>query len=287
MAAGDLITADLQVEYNGVVFGDNDKEVVSVDVWQGVQWRTSDIDRPLSDGQFPGEDYFSGRSVILEVELWGDDASALRARWTEMLTASHKQTSELPLIVRQSGWIEDLYILARPRRRSGLVINEEFNVGYKATGAIEFWATDPRVYGITQKNESGGVATASGGMTFNATFNLTFGATGASSTLQPNNQGTFETFPTFTITGPITDPQIEHQGLGKILSFTGTVPSGSTLVVDTQNRTVLLNGTTSRYNWLDDPTQWFAFAPGVNNIVFRGTTAGSPTIDIDYRNAWA
>jgi hypothetical protein len=298
MASGDLITADYMCHYGGELLsgggvaigqGTNGVEIVRIDPWSNAPIRSSDINRPLADGQFPGEDYNAGRFIVIDFELWGSTDAELADNWEKVLQFTRRRRDERDLVFRIPGWDDDFYCLARPRARTGLVYDTPTIVGRRATGSVQFYATDPRLYGNTLQLQQGGLAVASGGLTFNATANFVFGSSGSSGILDCTNEGIYPSFANFVITGPVTNPSIENQSLStiKTLEFIGTVNTGETLEINSQDRTVLLNGTASRYSWLDDPTQWFRLQNGSNDIVFRGTSAGSPTLDVEWRDAWA
>ena len=296
MAVGDALTADYQLEFFGgndeietVVIGngENGVEIVELDLWSGAAMRTSDINRPLDDGQFAGEDFYSGRSINVAFEIWANTEAEIYDRWFEMSRIWRLRRNPKTMAVRLPDWPSDLFVDVRPRRVSGLRVDEAMNVGYVARGVVGFHSVDPRWYSTTLDSTSVGVTTASGGLTFNAAAPLVFGAVGDSGSFDCQNLGNYPTYPTFTITGPITNPSIENQQRSKTLSFTGSLASGETLVIDTQARTVLLNGTASRYSWLDDPTKWFSLAANTTSTLrFLGTTAGSPTLQTTWRSAW-
>ena len=103
-------------------------------------------------------------------------------------------------------------------------------------------------------------------------------------TLDATNSGTIETPYVIVFTGPLVAPSLEHVVQAKILSFSGTLAAGETLVVDSQSKTVMLNGTASRYVWLISPN-WFKLLPGANGLRFAGGS-GSGSVQISYRNAW-
>ena len=88
-----------------------------------------------------------------------------------------------------------------------------------------------------------------------------------------------------TFTGPVVSPTIEHTGQSRRLEFTGTLAAGETLVVDSLARTVLLNGTSSRYSWLTSLSQWFTLEPGANNLRYTAAS-GTGTCQVDFRSAW-
>lgn len=282
MAAGDLITEDYQLEYNDILIGSTTTglEVVEFSPFESPDVRSSDLVRPQDHGLFPGTDYYSGRSIMLEIEAWGGWDAV-----TNVLNAFQTQTDEIPLVFQLPD-IGKLRANVRVRRRSAIPINMEYVVAEKTPVIIEFFATDPRLYSNTLKSNGGDLVADSSGMTFNATFDLSFGV-GASPTVSVENEGTFETRPTVEITGPITDPYIENQTTGKSLAFTGELASTDTLTIDFLNRSVYLNGTSSRYGWIDDPSQWWTLVPGANSIRFGGTAgATTPSFTIQWRDAY-
>ncbi|WP_024834145.1 distal tail protein Dit [Ruminiclostridium josui] len=91
------------------------------------------------------------------------------------------------------------------------------------------------------------------------------------------NNGTFETSLTIEITGPITNPSLTVGGY--LLSYTGTIPSGQTLVINSNGGTgtVKLGGVNamSGYNGIFPSLQ-----PGNTNV-----TAGS-NVTIRWKDKW-
>lgn len=281
MAAGDLITQNYEVEFNGVLFGGAaaNLEVVEFSPFESPDMRTVDLARPLDHGMFLSTDYYGGRTVVLEAETWNTWSGVLNA-----LTALQTYNTELPLVF-QLPTVGKLRVNCRVRRRAQMAVNQEFNVGGRTRVIVEFYATDPRIYSNTLQSAVATLTPASSGITFNAVFNLLFGV-GTSSTVSVTNAGTFETRPQISIAGPVTDPYLENQTTGKTLSFNGDLASGETLEVDFLNRTVLLNGTASRYSWVDDTDGWWTLQPGVNSIRLGGSTASSATATISWRDAY-
>ena len=151
--------------------------------------------------------------------------------------------------------------------------------------SVELYAHDP----VWQANASSqvvlGLTDVSGGLSFPLTFPISFGESNTGS-VNLQNDGSYESYPVLTISGPVTDPSLENRSQGKTLSFTGTLAADETLVVDFKNRTVLLDGSANRYNWIDDSTQWWSLDPGTNDIWFDGTSAGTPTCLCVWSSAW-
>lgn len=75
------------------------------------------------------------------------------------------------------------------------------------------------------------------------------------------------------VEGPITNPVFENETSVESISFTGTVPDGSKLVVDTQDHTALLLTGTAYADWepfISGTPDWFVLAPGANSINVSG-----------------
>jgi hypothetical protein len=240
--------------------------------------RTFDRVNPASAGGYGGRDLqpikrlrfvVKGKGVSID-DLAGKfnphesdtDAYWLRFRWTDMADTR------------------------RVRVRPHLL---DHTLEYSATrweATCEWRAVDPRFYSDTETVENVGQATSGGGWEFPWTFPWTFGS-GGSGTVQLENAGLADTFMVATITGPCGGPRLEHVGLGLQVNMSGlTLAAGETVVVDFQNRTVLLNGTSDRYNTLTSASRFFPLQPGSNEIRFATATGTTATAELRYRSAW-
>ena len=93
-------------------------------------------------------------------------------------------------------------------------------------------------------------------------------------------------FPTMTLVGPCTNPVIYNQSTGQSLSFNYALLGTDTLVIDTDLRSVTLNGNPAR-NLLMNGSQWFGFPAGNTTLTFTTTayTVGA-ALTISYRSAY-
>jgi len=292
MAVGDLITDNFEVEYGGVLFGGNQgREIVTMDIFTMPTLRTNDVPRPQADGEFIGDDYYGVKRFAMEVEVWGLTASDLQARLHQLLGATSRRSLPEELVVRLEGWSDDLLLFARPIRRSN-VLNVETVVGHMARFAVEWRASDPIIY---TKNETtvsltiGDSGEVVGG-SFDAAFNYSFGGVGASGVGSLVNTGNAEVNATIEVTGPVTNPNfifVGPAGETTVFALIGTVEEGDTLVISTQNRTIVLNGV-SVYSWLTEPDAWFTLAPGTTQVTFQGDVPGGastfPTAEVSWRS---
>lgn len=283
---GELITADYQLEYRGLLLGaGTGYELVELRGLGLAEVRSSDTARPRDHGRFAGTDYLDARVLQFDIEVWAPDADGLAERMDTLTAAFAPGDSEQPLVFQLPGADDKRRIHCRPRRLGYPIANgHQFGVIEALT--VECVATDPRVYDNTQQNASVGLATGGGGLEFPATFPVSFGTPGTSNIIDAGNAGTFETRPVARIDGPATNPILENITTGHQLALNGALAGGEFLLVDFAERTVLLNGTASRYGWVDDPDQWWVLVPGSNEVRFSASTyEGGALLTLSWRSA--
>lgn len=284
MAVGDLITGDWEMEYNDLLIGgDSDYAVAEVRGLLDLNVRTSDRALLRRHGLHPGEDFLSGRTVTVAVEVYS--SSGLDQAVQDFLEAFVPAGGEQGLAMQLPGIANGAKVRlnSRVRRRSSAVDLEWYR-GIPVI-LVELEATDPRLYAAAESSDTGRtISTTSGGLTWPLTWPLAWG-TAASGTFVATNAGNFETPATFTLSGPLTNPRIENVTQGKTLDFGITLSASETLVVDTAARTVLLGGTASRYSTLTTASEWFQLGAGGDTIRLAADS-GSGSMDTTWRSAW-
>lgn len=97
-----------------------------------------------------------------------------------------------------------------------------------------------------------------------------------------NNAGTFETYPTITLTASSSDYYFQNStiGTGARLGNYASYLNGSGTEHNFYKRTVV-NGTRDRYLTLDPTSVWWALLPGNNTVVISGVS-----VEFRYRSAW-
>lgn len=278
LMAGELITAAWQVELQGVLMGSGTDVVVKAfDPWAAPAIRSSDAPRAGANGITAGDDLLGGRNVAVQLAVRGEAVDDMAVRRT-LSAAFMRSAVDVPIV-----WMEDdgvkYRMIGRPRLAAAKVEPRIPTEG-------RFVATDPRIYADTETTIATGVVASSGGLTFSASAPFVFGTGGTGSTIAAVNAGLVETPWIATFTGPLTAPSLEHVEQARILTLSGgALLAGETLVIDSATRTVLLNGTTSRYSWLASTSQWFTLEPGVNSLRL-GAASGSGTVQVRFRSAW-
>lgn len=264
------VLTDWQFFFSSLSFGaETSIEVVAVEGLDMPELRTSDSERSGDHGYFQGHDLLAGRTVEFAIEIAGDDAVDRELLVDSVKTAMVPVATESPLVFRVEG-AEGRMIYCRPRR-AAFSTDLAYSMNL-VTARLQFFATDPRIYDETQSSGSTALATAPGGMTFPATFPISFGIVGTGGYIEAINSGFFPTRPVAIITGPVANPIIENQTAGKTLSFNITLPAGETLTVDLDAHSVLLNGTASRRSSLVAGSKWWELEPGTSIVRFQANT---------------
>lgn len=238
------------------------------------------------DGLDDGEllDGFDVGDVVTTPQRSAIDRLAdLAGAWRPLDVEDEGRTTAL-----QVGLADETYLLfGRPGRM-------ETNLDtLQARGSIlvtaEFVATDPRIYrGADPQTTIVGLGTVLGGLELPHGFPHGFGSATGSSAIVTNG-GNFDTDPVITFTagaGGLLNPVVEHVDAGESFEVLISLAEGETLVVDFAQRTVLLNGTTSRSNLVRRPdSTWFTLTPGDNEVRFAAG-GGDGTMTVSWRDAY-
>lgn len=287
MAAGDLIAADWEMEYRDlVVGGDTAFSLRAIRGLLGVPGVVSSDQRRLRrHGLRAGDDFLGGKSVVVDLELKKDTDADLATALSEFSAAFRPGVEEAPAVFQIPSIADGGKIRIGARiRRANIPIDLQ-TLYLRQEISLELFATDPRVYDNDLSTGSTTLPTAGGGLTFDATPDFTFGDTSTGGSIQATNAGSFPTPVTFRVDGPVQNPRIRNETLGRELRLALTVASGDYVVFDSESRTVLLNGTASRYSSLTS-SEWFDLEPGVNDITFLGATTAAGTLSASWRSAW-
>ncbi|MET9647570.1 phage distal tail protein [Streptomyces syringium] len=284
MPAGDLITRDGQLEWRGALLGAGTPyRMTRLEGWLDLgETRGANPDRPGRHGLLQGSLLLGRRTVTLSYlvsgvprERFGQVVEDLRT-----LTAPGERPVEEPLVIRLDGrsWLANVRCV---RRTVG--VEKLYAVGH-TTGAVQWEATDPRLYSPTEHRAATSLpAPPTDGLRFPLFFPLAFGAGKAGGRLIAVNRGGAATWPVWEIDGPVTGPMVTERDTGQRLvchpDF--TVARDQTLVIDTDARTVLLNGV--NHNDVLLTRQWFPFPVGTPARVDFTATSYDPAARLTAR----
>lgn len=261
---------DYQVQIDAITMGPGTSYVIhSIDGFGLPDVRATDTPRPRDHGEFYGLDYLPGRTITLQITILGTSPSDTVAKLDALMDVWSPDTfptdtaSFLPLRFQFPGQSPRLF-RGRPRRAQA---DTSRIVGNRVPVTLEYKTADPRQYAEVTTSQSIGLFVASGGRTYPRVYPLSFGG-GASALLTLTNSGNFPSRPTAHIDGPVTNPKIENIDLGKFLKFSISLASTDYLDIDFDARTVVLNGTASRYGTITSDSQWWDLPPGNSTIRF-------------------
>ena len=269
--------------YNGLQWGPGTHfHISAINLDDLPSMRSNDSPRPLDPGTFSGFDFPDGRTFNLDVTIISDDNATYHTDLAALQRAFVPlQSSTLPMLLFNSQRL----INCRVRQRA---------VPYDATyqqrvvvASFQMFAPDPRVYDAALQTLSCGLANAGSGFAFPIVWPISFGTGPIGGSFQVTNLGNFGSRPVFTITGPVTNPNIQNASSGQELAFNIDLADGDSLVIDTDARSIVLNGTAGRRNALTASSQWFELAPGISTIEFQAfSSSASPTLQMTASSAW-
>lgn len=285
-----------QFSYQGLTFGQGQAIKVAHVTGLGdlAEIRNGDEPRARDHGQTIGLDLFGGRDITFDLEAESSSGQVETTLLTLAQVTTPGLTTEQPLWFQLPG-MPLLAVMCRPRKRT-LPWDVGYQIGNVAQVSAQFHATDPRVY-TAGAAVTVGLPSPTAGMTFPATFPLTFGATSPNG-VTVTNGGNVESRPVLVITGPVTSPSVQNASISgsPTLTFTNptqsgyTVAAGDQLVIDLDLHSILYyvggvsSGTTpaSRGSWLVSGSTWWDLPAGANLIQFlskdSASVAGSLTV---------
>ncbi len=279
---------DYTSTYNGLTFG-GPSGVIQILKVEGLEdlpaIRVGDSPRGYVDGEFYGRDVLSGRTITYDLQLFAGSQGLTFRQLVNLFKAAFLPLSTGTQVLQFQLPGETLKRINVRCRRRHLPLDTDYTFGY-GLGAVEFFAADPRIYEDAASSLSIGLSGASGGLTFPLTFNATFGSTAAPNTQVATNIGTVSTKPVITVTGPVDTPVIQNVTQGSLLKVNVVLASGDTLTIDTDARSVMLNGTASRRSSLSVDSTFWDLSPGANTIKYSAAAATASTATLAWRSAY-
>ena len=293
MAVGDLVTEDYGFEYRGFAFGGSTSDFLVAPGMTGFAdlpgVAVADRQRLRRHGLHPGDDFMLGRQLVVPIEVTATDTTTWETNLSSLREAFRVDPScigEDPLVFQIPGIAGGgkRRINCRPR---GLIVPIDLDWFYEIpVVTVRFDATSPYILDDTETIVVSSLLTAgSSGLTWPLTWPLNWGTVETAS-FTVTNSGTQPAEFCATIPGPVTNPKLVHVGSGSELEFGITLSAGEFLEVDTDARTVLLNGTASRYSTITAGSTWFHLDPGSNELSYRADS-GTSNLTITFRSTWS
>lgn len=285
---GELVVDDNQYQIRDLLIGASSKfvwEGVAPTWWGSANVRTNDTPYMAAHGVRGGRDLLGSKTVLGKIAVLADDDADLQALLDELAVAWAPSDVNVPFVAQQLGSKRRRY--GRPRRLE--VLPDHVILGRTAIVAVEFEALDPYVYSDAEFTVSTAAPDAGAGflVPFEPPFTLPVStSTGFVSAVM---NGTRAAPWTIRLDGPLTNPTILHQEQERTLAFTANgglvIATGEYVLIDSQARSVLLNGTADRRSNLAGGSSWFSLDPGANSIGFTADS-GDGTLTLTWRDTY-
>ena len=301
--------------WNGWEFGQGTPwEIVQTDLANMPGIRTGDTSRNQQDGDWPGQDWEEARALTVNMRALGCERSPFLV--DELVAATG--------VRRQERWLDindERYLMCRPRRRDVPQLGEGF--GPFLTAAVQWVATDPRLYGPEQMGTAWLMSAEEEGRIYApADANYTDGS------LAPNGDVWARQYPEITyqdplgaetitmhawryagaerhgglivaqspglrpswrisarIFGPVLNPTLMHIQRQEFLTVNVDLRAGQVLDLDWWNGRIQLEDR-SRYLLLTRTSRWWPIDPGLNTIRFLSPRY-DPEARVELRWRWA
>lgn len=262
--------------------------LATFDGWDSAEVRSEYTDREADHGSWASPVYLGSRPITLTGTVTAPDRITLESSLEQLRTAA--ALSDTTLVVYELAGAKQATV-----RRSGKPLFA-YVTDRIATYSVLVTAADPRRYSTTLQSGTTMLPSTTGGLSFPATFPVTFSATTVAGQINAVNQGTSETRPVLTITGPVVAPTVSAlypDGTVKQLIYSLDLASGDVLAIDTDAHTVILNGNVSRRRFMTVASGWPTIpaavngTPGAVTYQFQSSTYNATaTLTAAWRSAW-
>lgn len=248
-----------------------------LDGWDGPPLSGAVTQRAADHGGWAGPQFMAPRALTLRI-------SALAPSWAARDAARTRLQAALPIdglvVLRYDEPVPTQALV----RRSGTLSEDCPNLT-DADFTIGLVAPDPRKYATTERVATiRAPATAGTGIAPPLTppLGLPHGAPPTAATA--TNGGNTATRPVATITGAIAAPALVNASTGQAVSYPSLVlGAGDVLVVDFDSRQGYLGGA---FRPASPASSWWELAPGPTTVMLAGTSDGSATATLTWRDAY-
>lgn len=259
------------------------------------------VNRPQQDGAWPGRLLAQPRTVTVEGVMVRAAAGQIGAVVRALNAACTIGQDEQPLVI-QTDDRGPLLINARLLRRH-LPVDPSWQLGWAAGGALQWQASDPRRYQLTQQASATALPAPESGLSWGSPTEtglawgsptetgLVWGTPGSTGDLLITNAGDAPVHPVIEFRGPVDSPAITMSGSGLVLEYQITLAATDVLTVDTWAGTVTLAGQSriGTASLRSAPEGSFTLPPGSTTLSFRaapGSVNPAASATVRWRSAY-
>lgn len=258
---------------------------VDVDKVQGLDnapYRTSTRNTEGLDGGVVEADFETIRTVVIEGTIYGD--GALESYLDTLKANFAPSPNSQPFYFKAPSNPQKMVLCKSLGLRYDWDVSRRLSV---TPFQIQLQAADPTIYATVQQSVVASLPpAATTGRSYNKLYPVTYGGVSTSGLINVTNGGNKPAPATFTITGPVTNPQVISDTTGTSIKILISLGVSDTLVVDLGKRTVTLNGTANRRNLWAAGSTWFLLQPGVNQLRYNASTQTASQLTVLWRDAY-
>jgi len=281
---------DGQVQVRDLVMGPGTPFVVEpgFDPWSVVVDAGQGGARAWAHGGWSGAEWAAAVEVPVPVSIvangdvsWQDARDELSAAFSPVGDAV--EATELRWVVGGREYVR----FGRPR---GAATTRAVPENGSSTVRALFMALDQRIYSANETVQTFGLPTFVGGLTVPFTVPFTVDAVAVDGQADLVNEGTAEVGLSLRIDGPVIQPWLTLQrpdGVVQTLRFRFSLTAGQWVEVDTEARTVFLNGLPQASRRGEVAGDFPVLPPGVSTLLFRAAEeSATAQVTATYRSAW-
>lgn len=275
---------------SGASFAFNDDNC-PMQLWtMDVDIRADDRERPLEHGLYPTYTYYGKRIFHAEGQLLGNNAAEYMQRRMDL----HRALILPPKSgVREPIRLDFVFDGITDKLRSFCTLDGYPELPMSSDHwaltdfMVSFKSFDPIVYSSVQRTATLPAPSITTGAPFPLVFPIDFFASTGTDGLATNG-GNVPTYPTATITGPVTNPRLTNLDKNQVLRFDGLVlNSGDSIIVDFKERVALSSAGGNFYGTITSDSDFWTLEPGDNTFRFTADRAASPsTATIHWNDAY-
>jgi hypothetical protein len=149
---------------------------------------------------------------------------------------------------------------------------------------LDLYAPDYQLYSQSETSVTL-TRTVGGGFILPVILPIVFSAsTGGTATA--TNNGTTESFPTVTISGPMTNPLVIDSTLNRYVQLNLTINTGEQVIIDMKNKTIVKGGQSVLQNKVAGSQFWW-LNPGSNLLRIQSSSGSDTgTVQVSFRHAY-
>ena len=280
----------------GVVIGD-------VTMWahtghpadaDGVKWKLTGLDgwfdgwesgvgtgvqqRSYADGTWVTSLYAGARLIHVDGSITAASWDAVTRAWDRLLAQIPFRLPEPITVSTGDGTVPEQ--IASIRQEGKPILKDR--VGGRAGFSLSLLAPDPRRYAAAAQTLNLVLPSSTGGLVWPVTYPATWTGVTTNSTGTVVNEGTWDSPPLLTVTGPCPPCRITNLTTGQSMRVIDAVPAGQELVIDVAAGTATVQGQGRKVLG-----SWWHLARGANSIGFSADGYDAAAgLTVEFRSAW-